>query len=90
MLVSTDINIQAIGLITPTSLIGWDVRLAMILRISSGTCIYYFDDDTSIDLVIGRRAVEADVVDSVAGIALYGDWGAGHSRWMDTGQRSLC
>lgn len=77
ILVSTDIDIQAIGLITPTSLIGWDVRLAIILRISGGTCIYYFDDDTSIDLVIGRRAVEADVVDSVAGTALNGDWGAG-------------
>ena len=57
-------------------MIGRHVRLAVILRVSGWTGVYYLDDDTSVDLVIGRRAIDADVVDAIAGAALYCCWGA--------------
>ena len=57
ILVGTDINIQAVGLIAPTTFIGRHVRLAVILRIPGRTGVYDFDDDSPIDLVVGRRAV---------------------------------
>lgn len=48
--VSTDIDVQAVGLITPTSLIGRHLRLAVVLRITGRTRIHDLDDDTAGDL----------------------------------------
>lgn len=75
--VSADIDVQAIGLVTPTPFVGRHVRLAVILRIAGRTRVHDLDDDASVDLVVGRGAVGADVVDAVAGAAPYCCRGAG-------------
>ncbi len=77
MFISPDIDVQAVGLITSTSFIGRHVRLAVILRISGRTRVYYLNDNASIDLVVGRRAVQANVIDAIAGAALNCRWRAG-------------
>ena len=86
ILISSDIDIQAVGLITSTALIRRDACLAVILRVSRRTGIYNLDDDGSIDLVGGDGAVWADVVDAVAGAALDGCWRA---RWWDVSPRRV-
>ena len=75
--ISVDIDIQAVGLVTPASLVGRNLGLAVILRVPRRTGVDNLDDDGSVDLVGGGRAVGADVVDAVAGAAFYGRGGAG-------------
>ena len=75
--ISTDIDIQTIGLIASASFIGRDFGLAIILRIPRRTGVNDLDDDGPVYLVVGGRAVWADVVDAVAGAAFYGRWRAG-------------
>ena len=75
--VSTDIDIQTIGLITPASFIGRDFGLAIILRVPRRAGVDDLDDDGPVDLVVGGRAVWTDVVDAVAGAAFYDRWRAG-------------
>ena len=75
--ISTDIDIQTIGLIASASFVGRDFRLAIILRVPRRTGVDDLDDDGPVDLIVGGRAVWADVVDAVAGAAFYGRWRAG-------------
>ena len=78
--VSPDINVQAIGLVAPASFIGRHVRLAVVLGVAGRARVHDLDDDGPIDLIGGvgggGGAVEADVVDAVAGAALHCCWGA--------------
>ena len=75
--ISTDIDVQTVGPVTPASLIGRDFGLAIILRVPRRTGVDDLDDDGPVDLVVGGRAVWANVVDAVAGAAFYGRGGAG-------------
>lgn len=75
--VSTDVDVQAVGLVATTSFVGWDVCLAVVLRVPRGTGVDYLDDDSAVDLGGGGGVVGTDVVDAVAGAAAYCSGGAG-------------
>ena len=75
--VSTDVDVQAVGLVAAASFVGGHVCLAVVLRVARGAGVDYLDDDSAVDLGGGGGVVVADVVDAVAGAAAYCSGGAG-------------